>query len=265
MFPVTVSKCSPSNQQALFYFAGSGHSKYTLYLLEQITELEFESTPAMKDLFLRNWLINPSGEARSFVEGDLEKEHENRELEFFAQRGDIEFDSDFIRHVISPNLRRFLDLKKTWREGIGLAKRRGKHTEPSSRVEVRALLKVYQDEELHFYRPSRIYSDPGAQPLDAFADGVQDLYNGRLDRWKTASVQARKPESTTEPSQALDDDELDDVDDIDDEGDPTNLSYTAGGIVVEDDEVIVYYDGDGEDNGDWLTAGDADLEVIRFR
>lgn len=214
----------------------------------------------MKDLFLRNWLINPSGEARSFVEGDLEKEHENRELEFFAQRGDIEFDSDFIRHVISPNLRRFLDLKKTWREGIGLAKRRGKHTEPSSRVKVRTLLKVYHDEELHLYRPSRLYSESGAQPLDAFADGVQDLYNGRLDRWKTVSVQARKPESTTELGQALNDDDMDDVDDVDEESDALKAPYTAGGIVVEDDEVVVYYDGDREDDGDWLNAADADLE-----
>ncbi|KAM5546217.1 hypothetical protein V8D89_000344 [Ganoderma adspersum] len=73
-----------------FNFAGSTHSKYTTYLLEMICILELESSPALREVFLRNWLVNPSGEPGRTMEGDLYQEHLNRELEEAIGRGDIE-------------------------------------------------------------------------------------------------------------------------------------------------------------------------------
>ncbi|PIL22310.1 hypothetical protein GSI_14998 [Ganoderma sinense ZZ0214-1] len=60
-----------------FNFAGSTHSKYTIYLLEILCILELESSPVLRDVFLRNWLVNPSGQPGRNMEGDLYQEHLN--------------------------------------------------------------------------------------------------------------------------------------------------------------------------------------------
>ena len=55
----------------LFTFAGSSHSKNATYTLKMICTLELESSPALKDGILLNWLVNTEGLPRNFVEGDL--------------------------------------------------------------------------------------------------------------------------------------------------------------------------------------------------
>ncbi len=124
----------------VFMFAGSGHSKYTTYLLEMICIVELESSPALRDVFLRNWLVNPSGEPGRTIEGDLFEEHLNLILEEAIEKKGAEWDSRFIREVIAPCAIRFMELKHQWGLGVGLAKRRGKHPEPHSRPEIRTLL-----------------------------------------------------------------------------------------------------------------------------
>ncbi|KAH9928413.1 uncharacterized protein B0H18DRAFT_843904, partial [Fomitopsis serialis] len=68
-------------KRMLFSFAGSSHHKYATYLLEMVCNLELESSPALREFFLRNWLVNPSGKQGHYQAGDLLQEHYNRELE----------------------------------------------------------------------------------------------------------------------------------------------------------------------------------------
>ncbi|KAI9069580.1 hypothetical protein FKP32DRAFT_1540109, partial [Trametes sanguinea] len=65
----------------LFKFEGSSHTKYGTYLLEQLCSLELESSEALRSTFLKNWLVNPSGEPGKTLEGDLFEEHVNLILE----------------------------------------------------------------------------------------------------------------------------------------------------------------------------------------
>lgn len=166
----------------MFSFAGSSHHKYAGYTLEMIVNLELESSPEYKEVFLKNWLINPSGEPGRCIEGDLHLEHINRELEEMLAHKGAEWDSDHIRKVISPNVAHFLALKNTFREGIGLSKRRGRHTAPHSKPEVRTLLRTYEEEDLHRFRSGRHYSDI-TEGVDTFSLGVQRLYEGKLKTW----------------------------------------------------------------------------------
>ena len=96
--------CITGSQMMTFNFAGSSHSKYTTYMLEMICILELESSPVLRDVFLQNWLVNPSGEPGRTMEGDLYQEHLNRELEEAIGRGGSEWDSKFIRKVVAPNV-----------------------------------------------------------------------------------------------------------------------------------------------------------------
>ncbi|KAJ3005457.1 hypothetical protein NUW54_g4331 [Trametes sanguinea] len=174
----------------MFKFEGSSHSKYGTYLLEQICSLELESSEALRTTFLKNWLVNPSGEPGKTLEGDLFEEHVNLILEESITRKDAEWDNTFLREVISPNACHFIELKNLWGVGVGLAKRRGYHPEPHSRPEIRKLLETYREEELHLFRKGRSYDD-SPPALNTFQDGVKQLDNKKLKRFISESCRAR--------------------------------------------------------------------------
>ncbi|KAH9916374.1 uncharacterized protein B0H18DRAFT_1124287 [Fomitopsis serialis] len=164
-----------------------------------VCNLELESSPALREFFLRNWLVNPSGKQGHYQAGDLLQEHYNRELESFIGRNDIPWDSDFMRKVVSPNVIHFLDLKNQWREGVGLKPRRSNHPEPHSNPEVKILLQSYKDTDsgadLHRFRPGRRYGMQ-AKETDTFGHGVAQMLNGKLAEFVTKTTHTRCTSST---------------------------------------------------------------------
>lgn len=177
----------------LFCFAGSSHPKYVHYLLETIVDFELESSPAYQRYFLRNLLVNPSGAPGRFQEGDLTQEHYNKELETYIARKDAQWDSDFLRKVISPNVHHFTMLKNQWGEGVGLKRRQSGHTEPHSKPEVRTLLQIYK-EDLHRFRAGRHYSNTN-QDNDMYTKGITALYS-KLPKWIIETTRTRPDPET---------------------------------------------------------------------
>lgn len=273
-------------------FAGSSHTKYAGYSLEMIVNLELESSPALKETFLKNWLVNPSGEPGRWIEGDLHLEHINLILETMIEHKDAEWDSQHIRTVVAPNVSHFVTLKNTYREGLGLAKRRGAHTSPHCRPEVRALLDAFKKEDVHRFRPGRHYgpqSDaPPLQNLNLFARGLASLREGKLEKWKTESRMRRMQNvhqntssviGNSSPGRGNDGGDGgsanedgagggstgggDSSDDEEPEGEDERVDagnlQTDGMVIYEEGELIVDY-------GDWslsdaLTAGDDELDA----
>jgi hypothetical protein len=172
----------------LFTFAGSSHFKYATYTLEMICTLEFELSPALKDGILLNWLVNTEGIPGTFVEGDLHQEHYNGELDESRDHNDADWDGNLMRNVCSRSVHHFLPLKKEWGQGLGLAKRGGKHSEPSTKPEVRKLLQKYKREELHLFRCGRQYDDAD---VDDFSRGYNKLRGGGLEKWITETTTTR--------------------------------------------------------------------------
>lgn len=175
----------------MFHFAGSSHTKYHGYILEMIAMLELESTKEARQLFLRNWLVNPSGERGRHQEGDLMQEHLNLALEEAVKRSGSEWDGPLIRDVISRNIHHFTELKNGWGETVGLAKRKGYHPEPHSQSEVKILLQVYKEEELHCFTRGRSYSSSDATK-DTFTLGVESLQAGKLAQWILETTRGRR-------------------------------------------------------------------------
>lgn len=183
-------------KQMMFHFAGSNHSKYLGYILEMIATLELESTAKTKDAFLRNWLVNPSGESGRHQEGDLMQEHLNLALEEAVKRSGSEWDGKLIRDVISRNIHYFVDLKNGWGETVGLKKRKGYHPEPHSQPEIKILTRTYKEAHLHeFIRHRSCPSSP--ETSDRFGQGIQNLQAGKLKKWIADSMRGHRLQETS--------------------------------------------------------------------
>lgn len=104
----------------VFTFAGSSHTKYTTYLLEMITNLELESTPALCHAILGSLVVNLTGQPGSFQPSDLMQEHFNRLLEAVVQRKGAEYGKQFVRNIVSQNLHHFGELLNSLKQGVGL-------------------------------------------------------------------------------------------------------------------------------------------------
>jgi uncharacterized protein YheU (UPF0270 family) len=87
-------------QVFLFMFTGSSHSKYTMYLLEFLTNFELESSQQLQETTLNSMLVNLSGREGSFAAGDIIQEFFNRLLEAILKRKGADFGDAFIRLVI---------------------------------------------------------------------------------------------------------------------------------------------------------------------
>ena len=127
-------------QLMLITFAGSSHNKYTSYLLDTIAFLEIEAGPKLRDLVLRNWLVNLSGEPGRYMEKDLMQEHHNDILENRIKRGGIEWDSRQMRDVHSRMVHHTERIKKEMRTTLALSPKGWKHPKPHDRPEIKILL-----------------------------------------------------------------------------------------------------------------------------
>jgi hypothetical protein len=190
----------------VFTFAGSTHSKYTQYLLELITDLEFECSAELRMALLRTTLANLRGFEGRWMAGDFIQEYFNRLLETVVQRKGVEYGDSFVRDAWSRNIHHIGRLKLEWLEGVGLKARSAKHKGAAKRTEVKILLDLYKDSELHsFRRGRRMESD---EFVDDFQRGILKLRGGKLQRWVKKTTRTRNlkrstsPENNSSPSQA---------------------------------------------------------------
>jgi hypothetical protein len=269
----------------LFTFAGSTHTKYATYLLELITNFELESSQELRETVLNAMVVNLSGKEGGFAAGDIIQEFFNRLLEAIIERKGAQFGEPFVRNVISRNLHHMGRVKTDLRSSIGLSARSGRHSDPHTRPEVKTLLEVYADHELHSRRPGR--SIDGEEVADDFACGWERLAKGKIRKWVAETTRVRamrtqasgfaeKSESSVEGSDILGVEEGDE-EDYEEEGEVEDttatstfgsMSFIDGDFVIEtldSDEMVKQLmddlDGDGDEN-ESDTGADADeLEI----
>ncbi|KAJ7155664.1 hypothetical protein C8R46DRAFT_910243 [Mycena filopes] len=170
----------------IFTFAGTANQNYMGYMLDLYALLHFECSDDLRDALLNNYLFNLEGKAGEFVEGDLIQEWFNRWLEDIAGRRGGEFDENFYRRTVAPNVFRFLKMIKGIESAFQL-KRRGKaHTSPHLRDETKILLKLYKDEELHSFRSGRSL---GHAAINRFDRGYQRLDESKMDEFLARSAE----------------------------------------------------------------------------
>ncbi|KAJ7027286.1 hypothetical protein C8F04DRAFT_1212422 [Mycena alexandri] len=162
----------------IFTYAGSSHQQYMAYLLELYCFLKYDASVDLRDAVLNNWLVNITGELGKWIPGDLLQEHYNRWLEDMVQKHGAEFDNEFYRKIISPNVHYFLRIKEEITEGFNLKSRGKTHTSRDVRDEVKLLMTLFKEEEVHLFCEGR---SMGHAAVNQFARGWRRLDEGKLN------------------------------------------------------------------------------------
>lgn len=241
----------------LFTFAGSSHNKYTSYLLDMIAFLEIDAGPDLRNLFLRNWLANPSGEAGRYIEKDLMQEHHNNVLEERIKRGGVEWDSKQMRDIHSRAVHHTERIKKEMRQTIALLPKGWKHPKPHDRPEIKILLDTYRMTQLHTFRKGRQYRS-STQFEDEFSRGVKRLPE-KLKKWKAELAHSDLMAAASFKGYQVVS-ELDDTMETEDRGEgPPHLDvpqrprghreFINGELCVVDEEELVWRE-EVDDNGE---------------
>ncbi|KAJ7580007.1 hypothetical protein C8J56DRAFT_1058311 [Mycena floridula] len=234
----------------LFTFAGSTHTNYTKYLLETLANLELESSEQLREALLSMMVVCLNGV--DFICGDWLQEHHNKLIEFMVEHKGKEFDSPFIRHIISRNLHHFSRIKKELRDGVGLSRHSAHHSDPHTCPEIKELLRQYSLHELHSRRPGRTIDE---SDVDNFSQGVEKLASGTLAKWVTETTAARvlsKPSEyrTPPPSEGEDEEVTADPDES------VRPRFSLGSMRMVDGDLVVMTFTDQEISGMLDTVGD---------
>jgi hypothetical protein len=175
----------------LFTFARSGHTNYMSYTLEMICDLEYESSPELKEVSLLSLVVNLTGEEGGFVAGDIYQEGLNQGIEPIVQKKDANFGAYHIQHLWSCNIKDIQDLWSTFWRGVGLSKRSGCHKDPHEKPELKTLLHEYKKAELHVCQPGRAINGKRTdgenvakgRDVDNMQKGIWVLVNSGLKKW----------------------------------------------------------------------------------
>ncbi|KAJ7854109.1 hypothetical protein B0H14DRAFT_3449895 [Mycena olivaceomarginata] len=146
----------------IFTFAGTSNQNYMSYMLDLTVG--------------------------KFVEGDLMQEWNNRWLEDIAGRRGGQFDEEFYRKTVAPNVLHFPKMKEDVETAFDL-KRRGKaHTPPPPhlRDEMKILLQLYKDEELHQFRSG---PSMGHAAVNRFDRGYERLNGEKMKEYLQRSAE----------------------------------------------------------------------------
>jgi hypothetical protein len=174
-------------------FAGSSHTRYAKYLLEQIVTIEKETSTTFRDAFLMNYLIKTKDTVSAhFLPGDLVQEHHIKVINDMLARKDAEYSSPFVQDIISPNASRIGDFMSDMTKAIGLKAKTGAHTESSTEVERGKLLRLFRTEQVHRFRPGRTYEvhAPSVQHTQ-WEMGMKKFRTDLFPKWQAETCRVR--------------------------------------------------------------------------
>ncbi|KAK7021767.1 hypothetical protein VNI00_017278 [Paramarasmius palmivorus] len=153
-------------------FAGSEHPNYVTFLLEFHCLMKYESSPELRTAILNNYLVKFGLRSK---ERDLMQEHSNRKLEFMVKKSGGNFDGPFYREIISPNVDSFTGVQSAFEDAFGLEHRKNSHTSPLFAPELRVLLDLLKDCQVHLFCAGRSY---GHVVKDYLSVGYKNLDSG---------------------------------------------------------------------------------------
>ena len=157
--------------------------------------------------------MNITGELGKWIEADLLQEHYNRWLEDMVKKRGGDFDDNFYRHTLSPNVDHFLRIKEEIENAFSLTSRGKSHTSSHLRDELRLLLALFIEENIHQFFTGRTL---GHAAINQFNVGYSRLDTGKLDDFISKSTTfadviadiiqtCRNAEDNTEPQYQSDD------------------------------------------------------------
>ena len=126
-------------------------------------------------------MVNSRGIDGRWSAGNFIQEYFNRLLEAVVQQKDVEYGDCFICDTWSRNIHHIGRLKLKWLEGVGLTARSATHTGAHKSAEIKILLQVYKDTELHSFHQGRTMDSETF--LNDFQWEILKLRGGKLQHW----------------------------------------------------------------------------------
>ncbi|THH07257.1 hypothetical protein EW146_g9376 [Bondarzewia mesenterica] len=165
----------------IFTFVGAGNTNYTTYLVEMYCNITYDYPEVTREALFNNWLVNLQGQPGHFLELDLMQEHFNFWLEELAQHKGKEFDDDWYWEVLSMHVHHFIRLTKEMEANVNLKECRTNHVEPHMDNELREVIRLCREHDLHVRRQGR---DWGFHISDDQTLGYNLLTReGKMDEW----------------------------------------------------------------------------------
>ncbi|KDN46939.1 hypothetical protein RSAG8_04016, partial [Rhizoctonia solani AG-8 WAC10335] len=169
-----VTKVSP------FFFWGSNATNYGNELLELACGFLFEYPEKLKEAILNNWLVNPSGLAGHWQEGDFFQEHSNKAIKTVFNTKNSEWDSRFLRDAVSVNITGLTRLRDSILKFLGIGPVGNGKSRPDYSADINTLASHYLRAHAFILHPGRSQEFTAT---DMFHDGLNKLEAGALNQF----------------------------------------------------------------------------------
>ncbi|KAG9093040.1 hypothetical protein FS749_015194 [Ceratobasidium sp. UAMH 11750] len=160
-----------------FSFRANGRVKYAHEMLHLIHNMTHVWPPALRDIVLNNWLINPTGKPNSHVELDLVQEHLNFWIKNAYKAHGSSASWEWLA-TISP----CVDVLRTLTRGFQrtLGDDQGvRHASADQTRTIDALMRSLAMNKVHMIKPGRKRAEEnGAPVVDVLSAGMQALVHG---------------------------------------------------------------------------------------
>ncbi|QRV82401.1 hypothetical protein RhiJN_10416 [Ceratobasidium sp. AG-Ba] len=157
-------------------FRGSGRPQYARALLRLIHYCEVAWPPKLRDLILQNWLANPTGRSKAFVELDLVQEH----LIYWIKRVYSAHGSNETWEwltMITPCIGALRTLTKDFNDMIGNY-RTTRHSSPDKTRDILKIVGSLEKYDVHEIIVGRTFDNKCEPIVDAQSLGLESLFWG---------------------------------------------------------------------------------------
>ncbi|KAK7033871.1 hypothetical protein R3P38DRAFT_3186109 [Favolaschia claudopus] len=159
-----------------FSYRGNGRTKYAHEMLHVLHNLICVWTKELRCIVLQNWLANPQGKFKGFVEIDLVQEHLNFWIKKIYKADGAGHSWDWLA-LVSPCvdiLRRLAT-----RMNVELGNRQGsKHATPDLAADISALMASLDEHEVYVEKEGRVLDDDEKPVPDVISVGMAALTHG---------------------------------------------------------------------------------------
>ncbi|CUA68631.1 putative protein L294 [Acanthamoeba polyphaga mimivirus] [Rhizoctonia solani] len=219
-----------------FSFWGSKAANYGKELLEMACQFKFEYPEALRTAILNNYLVNPSGLNGHWQEGEFFQEHSNKVIKTVFNTKNSDWDSSFLRDVVSVNIQGLSLLREKFLQFLGLNDTGSGRSKPNYCADINILAAHYLDEKAFTFHSGR--------RQDALAEDMVQIGYDRLD----SGILSSFIERTISARQGLSEDDADVL--------AADLDQEPGEVEVEIPmEPLIMHEGA-------LMADEVEIEVV---
>ncbi|THG92899.1 hypothetical protein EW026_g8172 [Hermanssonia centrifuga] len=154
-------------------FRGAGRTKYAHEMLHLIHNIEHVWPKDLRDVIMKNWLVNPTGKTNAFVPVDLMQEHNNFWIKVIYKAHGSSASWEWLAMVL-PCIDILRKLSAQINTDLGSCQG-SKHTSPDLWKDIEILMQSLEENQVYVLEKGRTITGSNAMVKNAVAAGLQAL------------------------------------------------------------------------------------------